>query len=234
MVIVSEAIDKKQQVLIVDSKPTRLSRDLKEELKKFSNEVYVSPRIPPTVHKFDYVFLVNSKIALKSIYFGSKQKVVFLFIGQSNRAQTLLKSIEKEGLDYKVVSSSYDQLNQQELEKALWFALSKSNEKFLHIGGLKRIAPRAKINTWQVNWKKILTPRRVIIWTIVLLFTAHLLTFPFVVLSSYLYYRSATSLKKTNSTNPRDFVGRQNSYSLRNLFTNRYAQRIFSHSTISR
>jgi len=193
---VSESSEKKQYVLIVDSKSTHLTKLLQEELKKFSSEVYVSPRVPLTFEKFNYIFFVNDRSALKKVQFTPKQKVIFIFINQRGSAQDLLKATLKEGHNIRIISCEHDQVDSQNLEKILWFSFSQSAEKLLNIGGLKRKTDVVKKNMFSFeNWKKLFSRRRIIITTLLLLLFAHLAMAPFLALSSYFYYKSARSLK---------------------------------------
>lgn len=196
MRIVSESSEKKQHALIVDRKSTLLSHLLKEELKKFNNEVYIASQTPLAFEKFNYIFFINDKSALNRLEFNPQQKVVFIFINQKQVAQALFKKAERQRTDVKIISCQYQDLTKQELERVLWFSFSKSNEKFLNIEGLKRTDKKSEQKSKSFDWSQFITRRRVITALISLFIIAHLLTFPFLAASSYLYYQSAAELKK--------------------------------------
>lgn len=198
MRIVSETSEKKQYALIVDNKSTPLSHLLKDELKKFNNEVYIASQTPLAFEKFNYIFFINDKGAFNKSTFSPQQKVVFIFINQKRAAQALFKKTERQNAEVKIISCQYQDLTKQELERVLWFSFSKSNEKFLNIEGLKRIDIRTEQKSRRLNWSQLITRRRIIIAAISIFIIAHLLTFPFLAASSYWYYKSASALKKSD------------------------------------
>ncbi len=198
MTFISEPTEKKQHVLIVDNKATHLTDLLRAELRKFSNEVYVTPQIPIAFEKFNYVFFINQKSSLGKINFDRKQKVIFIFLNQKAAAQAALRTVENQDLNVKIISCQSGQIDKQELENILWFSLSNSTETFLNITSLKRPVKKEKSVTKGSNWSQIITRRRIIIIGSLILILGHLLMVPFLAFSSYLYYRAAISLKQNN------------------------------------
>lgn len=198
MKFISEPTEKKQYVLIVDSKSTPLTTFLQSELKKFSSEVYITPQIPIAFEKFDYVFFINQKKALIKINFSQKQKVIFIFINQKAAAQKALKAVNKQGLNVKLISFQSDQIDKQELEKILWFSFSKSTEAFLNVVNLKTSVRKEGSISNRWDWSQIITRRSVILVGFLILVLVHLLMIPFLALSSYFYYKSGISLKQNN------------------------------------
>lgn len=196
MRFISEPTEKKQYVLIVDNKSTLLATLLQSELKKFSSEVYIAPQIPIAFEKFDYVFFINQKKALKKINFNHRQKVIFIFINQKTAAQDALKTAHKQSLNVKIISCQFGQIDKQELEKIIWFSFSKSTETFLNIIGLKTSVK--KEGSISNRWSQIITRRGIIIVGFLIFVLVHLLMIPFLALSSYLYYKSGLSLKQNN------------------------------------
>ncbi len=196
MEFISEPTEKKQYALIVDSQPTRLARLLQDEIKKFSSEAYISPRIPLTIEKFNYIFFINQKSAFKKISLNPKQKVVFIFINQKAAAQAVLKKAQRQGLDIKIISCLSDQITRQELEQILWFSFSKSAESFFNIESLEKSNQRKEQKSRHWDWRKFITRRRIIILIISILIAAHLLMLPFLALASYFYYQAGLALKK--------------------------------------
>lgn len=194
MEFISEPLEKKQHVLIVDKESTQLTQTLQTELKKYSSEVYITPQIPLTIDRFDYVFFINEKNALRKVGNNLKQKIIFIFLNRKTAADSTAKIISKQNLNAKVIHLSSGEVDADDLEKILWFSFSKSEEKFLSIESFKKFAVKEiKSKPW--NWKKFFTRKRIIVLALSVFILAHLAMIPFLALSSYFYYKSAILLK---------------------------------------
>ncbi len=204
MKIISEQTEKKQHVLIVEGKSTPLTNALGAELKKFSSEVYTTSQIPLAFEKFDYVFLINQKNLINKINFKQKQKVIFIFINQKQKAQDALKTAERGRLSVKIISYQSSQIDKQDLEKILWFSFSKSNEIFLNIVSLRGPAKKERLTSGLFS--RIITPKTLIITGLLILISVHLMMIPSLALSSYLYYKSGMSLKQKNIRQAEQFL----------------------------
>ena len=124
----------RQKILIVDDEQTRFGLGLKRYLKRFDNDVYVSPRIPESIPQFDYCFFINEKTFLKKTGNFESWKKIILVIGNDQKiANSTIKHIHQLKLKkVKVVAVPHlDSDNARHIEEVVWFAISKSPEVLL-------------------------------------------------------------------------------------------------------
>ncbi len=220
MRFISEVVETKETVLIVNRTSSLLVHALKKKLTDLGNEVFISPQVPPTVSKFHYLFIVNDqKSATQPLPLTNR--VIFLFLHQKKKAELVYALVQKQARrNTKIVSISDDTDNEQILERLLWFSFSKSNEMFLHIESFaeNRLSKKTK-SSRRFDWKEMLTFKRVLLAGIIALVAAHFLMVPFLMLSSFLYVRAASSFTQTDlSKTERYLYGADRSLSIARAF----------------
>lgn len=198
MKYVSEIADKKQEVLIVDAQNTTIGNLLKSELKKFDADVFVSPKLPNTYHLFHLIFIINAEDLSEISRLKSSQKIILLFVGKKREAKTTLEKIKKRSLgNIKIIYLGDDQVGSRDLERILWFSLSKSSEVFLSLETTLQTSSRVKKDSFlNKDWKKIFTRKRILLFSLFFILIYHIFSIPFMGLSSYLFLKSVTSFGK--------------------------------------
>ena len=88
----SNMLCSRQKILIVDDEQTRFGLGLKRYLKRFDNDVYVSPRIPESIPQFDYCFFINEKTFLKKTGNFESWKKIILVIGNDQKIANSTKN----------------------------------------------------------------------------------------------------------------------------------------------
>lgn len=124
----------RQKILIVDENQSPFGLQLKRYLKKFDNDIFLSPHVPVSIAGFDYCFLINDKLFLKKpSHFEPWKKVILIIGGDLKKATDATKHIRQTKLSgVKVVALPHlhsNGLNQ--IEEVVWFAISKSVEVLL-------------------------------------------------------------------------------------------------------
>ncbi len=208
MRLISEITEKKQSILIVDRKPTALSKQLKSHLKQFDPEIFVSPEIPRRIDKFDHVFLINNKSFLTQVKNYTYKNLVFIFIAEKNAARKTADFIHKNNLDnIKVVHLNTDNISDYNLERLLWFSLSRSREVFLNLQSLTPQPQSLKKKQPRLSLSKLLSKRNVFILIASVILFYYFAMLPFLGLSSLFIYKSAIALKNNDlSTVEKDIV----------------------------
>lgn len=158
MRLITEALDKKQQILIVEREKTLFRNLVKKKLESFGAAVYVSPLLPGATSKFDFVFFINDDNQLKSLRENPPKRFVFVFIKKNHRDHYFKKYLRQKHLhNVKVVFLSLDDADDDELERIIWFSLSKSKERVLHINRLNIVEPykkTARTIPWKISISK--------------------------------------------------------------------------------
>lgn len=204
MQLVTETLEKKQSVLIVDPTSFGLAARLKTELKKNDSgiEIFASSQFPQRLGNFDYLFLVN-QTGVRSLLEkrADGQVIIFIFIGQKASANQVHAYVKENKIDdVKVILLTTPRITDSDAEKILWFSLSSSAELFLNIQHLMPAAtikktPRSA-RKFSFNWQKYAT-RKFIIRTVVGIFLIIHLSFIIpLIISGGLIYQSAMQLKK--------------------------------------
>ena len=198
-----ETEEKKQKILLVDKKPGQFFKYLKENLKKFDSQVFVSPRLPNNLEIFDLCFLINQPAGLIDKFdHRPGQKIIFIYIDNQPMAGRLLNKLTVNNITgVKIVNLDREIKNfQDSLDKLLWFALSKSNEQYLDLKPMVERSSRESgpekstlsTMTESLNKKNIF----LILLGFFILF--HLVFFVPLFLSGYSFLISAKEIKKGN------------------------------------
>ncbi len=186
MIHQTEVIEEKQTILIVSKSQKSFVALLKNELKRFHLDVYISPIIPQNINTFYLCFLIDEeKTSLQHTH-----KIITIFIEK--------KGYQVRSLAGKTVRIIGDPADLEVIDKLLWFALSQSKERFLTITSPTQKTPTL-IKRKNINWQFFrFSKRQVIFGGIVIFLIIHLLFFLPLFTSSYFLYR-ATSYFKTGS-----------------------------------
>jgi len=112
-------LDEKQKILIIGKNQTLIFL-IKKRLENIGGQIFISPFIPKTAKNFDYYFLINPPSNLEEKFF-SKRNIFFIYFNQNPRKNHPAKTIVIKG----------DQINEEVIEKILWFCFSNTKEKHL-------------------------------------------------------------------------------------------------------
>jgi len=127
-------VDEKQKILII-GKNQQLILSLKKRLENLGGQIFISPIIPKTLKNFDYYFLINPENNLEKIFF-LKKNVFFIYFNKKPGKNLSLKTVVIKG----------NQINEETIEKILWFCFSNTKEKNLLIR-----LPKIKKETTLIN-----------------------------------------------------------------------------------
>src|SRR3989338_1698917 len=130
----SSILHGRQKILIVDESQSQFGLKLKQYLKKFDNDIFLSPHIPASLALFDYCFFINEEIFLKKAEHFEPWKNVVLVIGNNlKKAINATKSIHQKKLKrVKVIACpSLPTCTPHHIEEMVWFAISRSTEVLL-------------------------------------------------------------------------------------------------------
>lgn len=124
----------RQKILIVDEGQSLFGQQLKRYLKKFDNDIFLSPHIPSTITQFDYCFFVNEETFLKKAdHFEPWKNVVLIIENSQKKAISATKLIHQNKLkNIKIVTLPHlHSSSPGQIEETVWFAVSKSTEVLL-------------------------------------------------------------------------------------------------------
>lgn len=194
----------KQQILIIDKDPSLLVTALKQELKRFDNDVYISPGLPSSTEKFDVIFIVNDTRLLDSLLSNHRKKIVLLFINKRRMAQVAHAILIEKNSYFKIISlENYHQVKPENLEKILWFSFSRSSESFLAIQPLHiRKSPKISHANRKIDFSKflkhLLRPKKIILIFVSFIILFHTLFFLPLAGASFFNYLAVTAIKEAN------------------------------------
>jgi hypothetical protein len=189
----TEIVEEKQNALIVSKKEYSFISLLKNELKNVSVSPFYSPFIPKIIKIFHYVFIINESISLEKIRNNKKSFFIYIFFGGGN-FQTNIKNPPK---NIKIITVNGDLLEKNEIDKILWFALSKSNETILNLNPSQLVKYKFNpIPELTHNYKKFITKKNIILLSLFSVIALHLAFIPFLFLSLFLNYQNYLALKK--------------------------------------
>jgi hypothetical protein len=195
MKLSTEIVEEKQNSLIVSKESFPFITLLKNELKRVSISPFSSPFIPKSVKMFRYIFIINEAISLEQANKNKHGIFIYIFFGRKNN------SINSRGFpqNIKIITISSQYLEKGEIDKILWFSISKSNEKILNLNLSQLI--KKKINfvpDISLNYKKFVTKKNLIIFSIFSIITIHIAFIPFLLLSFFFDYQNYLALKKNS------------------------------------
>lgn len=125
----------RQKILIVSEHHSSLVSRLKEYLRKFDNDIYVSPKAPGSLAQFDYCFFVDDTSFLKKREEHPWKKITLIISKNRKRAVETAKTVrEKNIARVKIVfCPQVHALADKDIEEIVWFAVSPSSELFLSL-----------------------------------------------------------------------------------------------------
>jgi len=126
----------RQKILIVDEGQSLFGQRLRNYLKKFDNDIFLSPRIPTSIAQFHYCFFINDEAFIKKTgHYEPWEKVILVVGNDLKRASEYAKQIRQKKLKgVKVVAIPHRHMdNISQIEEVVWFTISKSSEVLLTI-----------------------------------------------------------------------------------------------------
>ena len=130
----SNILHGRQKILIVDESQSSFGQQLKQYLKKFDNDIFLSPRIPPSIAQFNYCFFIHEETFLKkALHFESWRNVILIMGNYPKNAVSAAKYIHENKLKgVKIVTIPHlHSSSLSQIEETVWFAVSKSTEVLL-------------------------------------------------------------------------------------------------------
>lgn len=214
MKLSTEIIEEKQNALIVSKKEYPFISLLKDELKKVSINYFSSPFISKNIKMFRYIFVVNEPVSLEKVRKNKNSIFIYIFFEKKN----LSTNIKSYPLNIKIITINGNHLGKDEIDKTLWFALSKSEETTLNLNSSQIIKNKFKpaLNI-TATYKKFLTKKNIIIFAIFSIIVIHIAFVPFLFLSFFFNYRNFLALKKDSPVNNNN-----------SSFTNGVSKRLYS------
>jgi len=198
MDLTTEIVEEKQNALIVSKKEYLFISLLKNELKRVSISPFNSPFVPKNIKMFHYIFIINEVVTIDRVSKNTDSIFIYLFFGKKNYSSNS-KNYPK---NIKIITINGSHLEKNEIDKILWFALSKSRETILNLNLSQLI--KKKINfvpDISLNYKKFITKKKLILFVIFFIITIHVAFIPFLFLSFFLNYQNYLALKKNSLKN---------------------------------
>jgi len=197
MKLSTEIIDEKQKSLIVSKKDYHFITLLKNELRRVSISQFSSPFIPKNIKMFQYIFVINESISLEQVDKNKNSIFVYIFFGKKNKSLNV-KIFPK---NIKIITVNGNHLEKNEIDKILWFALSKSEETILNLNLSQLVKKKVNfVPDISFGYKKFITRKNLIYFALLSFFFVHLAFIPFLILSFFFDYRNYLAIKK-NSLN---------------------------------
>ncbi len=199
MKLKTEIINDKQKALIISEKNYLFFELFKKQLKKYSLEIFFSLKLPSSIQLFDYLFFFNKEVKAKTeiIKKNPQKKFIFIFLKDKHPSSNLKKTVLN---NLKIIKIKENFLDQQDIEKILWFSLSENKENFLPLRGKsteKNIKEKKVLN----NFFNYFSVKYLIILIVILIFVFNTLFIPFLILSSFLTYQNYKDFKKEKYEN---------------------------------
>jgi len=191
-------LEKKQKILIVDKNNSRLTVDLKKRLAQYDAEIYYSSQLPSRLNSYDYCFLINERNAFRQLLSLNYQKAIVIYFNKDSEAK---KTHQYKLRNTKTISLDGETFGEKEIDKLLWFALSRANESYLKIHLPKSPKP-AKTDKDKVRYHPNFFSNKLIYSILIfLILIFHVLFLPFLILSSYHLYQAFVLIKNEDYIN---------------------------------
>lgn len=202
MKLISEIITDHARSLIISSNNFSLIELLKTYLKEHQVEIFFSPKTPPNIQNFNYLFFFNPQSKdIKKILSRENnfKRIVLLFIKQSKNAKMTADNL-KGNKKIKVIDIKDENINKKDLENILWFSFSESNQNYLRMEIINPPLKTKKIENKKplFFFYKKLTFKKIFFFFLIILFFVHLLFIPFVLMNLLINYRIYKEIKKEN------------------------------------
>lgn len=206
------------RILLVDQNNYLLTKLLKSYLTSFNNQVFVSP-FPPleNLFSFNYCFLINLS-NFKKIFDSQFKRFIFIFINEKKLAYKCRRIIERNNCkNVKIINIKGDtDFQKKNLEKILWFSLSKSKEIFLNLTQTFIIDKKKSVTKPKfislLNFKEFLSINRVLFLSFTSFVIAFLSFIPPLIFSSFYIYKAGSYLTSGNLYQTATYVKRSEIY----------------------
>lgn len=193
-----EEVEGDQAVLIVTKTHPSLTERLKEALERNHAEVFISPEIPETTRQFTNIFIIDDLFALHLAKKRSLKNCIFLTTALTRKIEIRLQEARTSYQHIKFIHLPIEDINEQTIEKVLWFSLSQnSTEQYLN---LQTSVPRpAATHRTTQHVKHTFSPKPLIKSIVPLLITvviiAQFIFIPFLAASSYFLMHAYRSIQ---------------------------------------
>lgn len=187
-----------QKILIVDRHSSSFTGQLKDHLKKYDSEIYISTLAPRDIVPFTVCLIINGSMRLlEKMIEHTDKKIAFIFHNQPDEViHKAIQLIQKADKNIKIIRLQNKQPTREDIEKILWFTLTENTEQFLNLHYLN---PQDEVEVTETMSKKlkkkIIKPKRIILALIVIFLLSHLLFVPPLLLSSYYLYKIQAPLE---------------------------------------
>ncbi len=208
MSFTTEILEEKQKALIVSKNNYGFIDNLKERLKESSVEYFFSSRRIESLDRFDYCFFINEPFSPEHIKKYPQKKIIYIMLNQKKD----IKKNKGKSQYIKTVSVASEFLTDQDLDKVLWFAFSKTSESHLFINTRHFIKPQTPKAGLKINLSKYITTKTITIIFIVFVFIYHFLFIPPLALSIFHTALSYDGLRKESFEKVSKHVGLGNFY----------------------
>lgn len=192
MRLTTEVVDEKQKAIVISKKNFGFISILKKMLEDSSVEYFFSSRPPSSFDIFNYCFFINEPVSDSRAKEHPEKKFVYIHLGARDRSS----HHQTKHQNVKVIGVSGNHLEAVDLEKVLWFAFSKTKEQYLFLESRASNRIHVKHEAREIDWKKYLTRKSLIVTLIIGFFLYHLAFIPPLVISSIYTYTSYSALKK--------------------------------------
>lgn len=187
----TEIVEEKQKALIVSKKSYGFISHLKNRLKASSVEPFFSSKIPKKIAIFDYCFFINEPQELTRIKDHTHKKLVFIFLKHKGEFR---QNINDENT--KIIATNGEHLKENDIDKILWFAFSKTKESVLNIITLEPVKKFIPSKHLENNLKKYLTRKYLTMSLIVFVLLYHIAFIIPLGITSLYTFASYNSIKK--------------------------------------
>lgn len=209
MTLQSPTIVNRQKILIVDRHQGQISILLKTYLKKFDNNIYISPHIPTSLSLFDYCFIIGEDGFLKKMrqYEGWKKIIIIIPHEQKKATQAARTIKDRKIAGVKVIASPDEEvINSDQIEEMVWFGIARSSEVFLTLLGpsakkklpqAPKILPRTPLYfKLYLFFEKFASKKRITLLAILLVLIYHFMFVVPLLYGGLFIYRATSSMQK--------------------------------------
>lgn len=191
----TETVNISSSVLIVSRKPHDFLDHLKKNLKRYGADVFLSPHAPISLERFDYCFFINPEAEKVKSLFHSRKKIIVIFVKRKTLSSVSIPSQSA----IKVIQISGDDIRQEVIDRILWFAFSRSKERFLTLNAPNKVQSKKPVpSQTPADFLRSLNIKKVVFFLVIFFGLAHLIFFIPLFASSFMFYKSASGLKDEN------------------------------------
>ncbi len=190
----------KNQILIVDKAAGTFTHALLEELKKYDNQVYLSPYLSGNLEKFTVLFIFNHESYLEKLLTAVDKKVIFVCTKAKTKAIVQSEIIAKLGIKHmKVIYVDKTTVTPEDLEKILWFSFSDSPELFLSIySASNNTTSKTELHVPHTSnqfWHVPIGPKKIGLLLLLFVLCYHMFFLPPLLFSVYFNFKAIESIK---------------------------------------